>query len=62
MQKIDVDMMQYVQIIKDEYPQEQTLKEMFKSNFQTRNKIRLCDSKIKNIRTKNKNTRCARQM
>jgi hypothetical protein len=30
-----------------EYPQEQMLKEKFKSNFQTRNKIRLCDSKTK---------------
>jgi hypothetical protein len=28
-------------------PQEPRLKMMFKSNFQTRNKTRLCDSKIK---------------
>jgi hypothetical protein len=28
-----------------ENPQEQWLKERFKSNFQTRNKTRLCDSK-----------------
>jgi hypothetical protein len=30
-----------------EYPQEQRLKERFKSNFQTRNKTRLCDSKTR---------------
>jgi hypothetical protein len=30
-----------------EEPQEQKLKKRFKSNFQTRNKTRLCNSKIK---------------
>ncbi len=35
-------------------PQEQRLKRKFKSNFQTRNKTKLCDSKTKtqNLRTK----------
>jgi hypothetical protein len=42
--------------------QEQILKERFKSNFQTRNKTRLHNSKNKNIITQNKNTKCARQM
>ncbi len=38
-----------------EEPQKQTLKKKFKSNFQTMNKTRLCDSK-------KKNTKCAKQM
>ncbi len=42
-------------------PQEQRLKEKSKSNFQTRNKTRLCDSKTKNTWTKNKNIWCAKQ-
>jgi len=42
--------------------QEQRLKERSKSNFQTRNKTILHDSKNKNIKTKNKNMKCARQM
>jgi hypothetical protein len=41
-----------------EKPQEQRLKERLKSNFQTRNKTRLCDSKTKNIRIKN--MKCAK--
>jgi hypothetical protein len=40
--------------------QEQRLKERFKSNFQTRNKTKLCDSKLRNTRIKNKNMKCAR--
>ncbi len=40
-----------------EEPQEQRLKGRFKSNFQTRNKTRLCDSKIKITKTTNKNTK-----
>jgi hypothetical protein len=44
------------------YPQEQRLKESSKSNFQTRNKTSLCDSKNKNTRTENKNKRCVKHM
>jgi len=40
--------------------QEQRLKERSKSNFQTRNKTRLCDLKIRNTRKHNKNTKCAK--
>jgi hypothetical protein len=45
-----------------EKPFEQRLKERFKFNFQTRIKTRVCDLKNKNTKTKNKATRCARQM
>ncbi len=40
-----------------EDPQDQRLKEGSKSNFQTRNKTRLCDSKIKTqeLRTRTRN-------
>ncbi len=34
-----------------ERPRKQRLKERFKSNFQIKNKTRLCDSKNKNTRT-----------
>jgi hypothetical protein len=40
-------MMEFVQTIKDKESQEQRLKIKFKSKFQRRNKIRLCDSKTK---------------
>jgi hypothetical protein len=43
---------------KHEEPQEQRLKERSKSNFQTRNKIRLCDSQTI---TKNTNMKCAKK-
>jgi hypothetical protein len=44
-----------------EDPQKQRLKERFKSNFQTRNITKLCNSKTR-TRTNNKNTKCAKQM
>jgi hypothetical protein len=44
---------------KHEEPREQRLKERSKFNFQTRNKIRLCDSQT---RTKNMNMEFAKQM
>jgi hypothetical protein len=42
---------------KHEKPQVQKLKERSKSNFQTRNKITLCDSKIRtqNVQDKHEN-------
>ncbi len=36
------------------------LKESYKSNFQTKNKTRLCDSKNKNTRIVNKNMKCTK--
>jgi hypothetical protein len=44
-----------------EKPQGQRLKERFKLNFQTKNKEKIMWLKNKNIRTKNKNTRYAKQ-
>ncbi len=44
-----------------EKTQEQRLKERSKFNFQIKNKKKLCDSN-KNIKTKNQNMICARQM
>jgi hypothetical protein len=55
--------MDSIQIFKEpEEPQEQSLKKEYKFNFQTRNKTRLCDSKIRTqkpiTKTQNVQNKC----